>query len=547
MRKVTPAQVKKTLETHWDEGVREIGLSGRVPQKVLHELLATHIPDDISSFDFRYVGRGRSKSDALMLIVTRKERTTKSVIKCGPIPELNVEKRKWRFVQHLEIRPTRLAGRATVDGFTSVQYSLASGDESALTFADALLNEHYSVADLDRILRRTFDALYQWNGKFRPSSKHPFQFPWREQALEKIQQELISHESTFGAAQITRLCNLTNLTLPNNWLRTTLLSHRAICHGDLNTGNLLVGVDKERHISPCLIDFTWVTSKFAPSLDYAKLERDIRVRCLRKADNEPTRYSEALEVLDNSLVSESPATARFASPAVIKCIHAINTIRSQYNAKFPTDEDRMLAGTEYLFHLLCWMLSYFDASEYTGLQDDHQREIIKSSLRVYDLLDNATDEIRRPARPLVHPVVEFASPMAPEIVGPTAPDDTKFNLSLSRESGWRHRILLGLFFLIIVGVALILTVWKPSHPDAVMHGVLKDISGKPLPHVTIGLAAFPSEAVTTSPLGEFSLPAHAQAGQTVRLAIFNQQTELTTDYWPVGDKVEVIGTTVRSK
>ncbi len=458
MPRITSTKVKNKIELNPDDGVREIGRNGRIPAAILYELLASHIPDAVSDFDFRYVGRGRSDSEILMLIVAQKERITKSVIKCGPAVELNAEKRKWRIVKHLDrnIYPTRTPGRKQINGFTSVEYSLASGSEEALTFADALLSSEFSQFELDGIIKKVFDALYRGNQP-HSRSRHPFSFPWRGDALNKIRQELIDQKFDHGES-VEKLIAFTN-RVPSNWIRTSLTSHRAFCHGDLNAGNLLIGVGRDRSISPCLIDFTWLTSRFAPSLDYAKLERDIRLRCLKIAENKLSKYSEILCSLDESFDSESANKNVRSTHATAKCIHAINTIRQEFKNKFPVDKE--LANVEYIFHLLCWILTFSVTPEYEKLERPYRIEIIKSALRLYGILERKLIAFRAPAT---------SSSDAEEFHWSNVAQSGQFN-ECSRRKNWFQHLqsdLKGITKWAVIGVALLgvfIVLERPFHKN----------------------------------------------------------------------------------
>jgi hypothetical protein len=634
---ISADHVKKALN---DNESRVQGIAqGRVKFDILVNLILKQIRvTDPRGFHFRHIGTGKSNSEVLLLVETP---GGLRVIKCGPLKEIETEYRHF----DTDLKPPALAlrmsdqfrpGEFTMRGPDDIEHTHAAASSrvvgdctSVETLRSALKNPAFTLSDILTAFDSLGTELADWQRcSTEPtiSPKLPFgQFPWLEESKENILSALDAYQMRTGCAISSKLREL--ITNPENpperWLdqlKGVKTNRVGVCHGDLNSQNVLIGTTSSSPVRAFVIDFFWASEgKYSPALDWAKLERDVKLRGLTDAtDTNPELFTTHLCLLNINL--RSGDFEKGDDTHIGKCIGLISKIRQQYSEEFRGPGSRI----EYLYYLLCWHLAYLNTEEFHAITEngDSARAdaFVKSAIDTFQILDES--------------ITNFGSPKTITAISPAATADEEAHTI----NGSRKHIKTFVIFAVIAVVIgmLVLATWsyvpatqhqhrlfvhifdpngnpvqvqdveldcsvpcfiktingyweieipdgtlgkhrefvlrasvparflrgsstvpitdgtnsvdlKLSHPETFISGMLKDDTGKPLPHVRIGLATFPAEAVTTSPLGEFSFPAHAAPGESVRLSIYGQKIELITDFYQVGNQVEVTAVTLQNK
>jgi hypothetical protein len=262
---------EKLLSAH--PKVVDLAKNGRVPFETLCSLLFLHAPKH-EKYEFRYLGSGRSESEALLLV---QHPGRLRVVKVGPAQEIEQETSKLDLAKDLAraVRPSDFDPREVeVNGYRSISSSFATDSESAVTLESALLTGGYHSSHIEQVIKALIRPVFRWCNP-QIEVKSPFMFPWEEQGGHNICQAL----NVFGP-DVQSLLEVVNDRF--HFRDGTLKTFVGNCHGDLNVGNVIIGISPKKPVSPCLIDFTWASSgRFSPAHDWSKLERDIKLSVLR--------------------------------------------------------------------------------------------------------------------------------------------------------------------------------------------------------------------------------------------------------------------------
>lgn len=169
--------------------------------------------------------------------------------------------------------------------------------------------------------------------------------------------------------------------------RDSLLSKKCsigLCHGDLNCSNIVMLKSYSGDYSPKLIDFASVKGNRTQSLDWAKVERDIKLRSLRDHINDPDEFRMMLEKIDTFCNKPESINFEDINPKISKLYISIIRIREQYckNVKNVSD----IPYLEYLINLFYHILAF-------NFRDDNdencqfQFAVLDSVLRTKNLID----------------------------------------------------------------------------------------------------------------------------------------------------------------
>lgn len=348
---------------------------GRVPFDTLCRLLALDAPSN-DNYEYRYLGRGRSQSEVLLLV---QKPGRLRVIKCGPSAEILKEYDARTLSLQLERRFRAgdfECSQEVIDGFRSMSSSFAADTDDATTLASALIDRNYRAPDIEGILTDLIPPVFRWSD-YQMRAATPIRFPWREQAGTAIRDTLSSFD-----APLQKLVEVIDGTY--KFQIGTLKTALGRCHGDLNVNNVLIGITPGYKPQPCLIDFTWAQEQCAPAHDWAKLERDIKLYVLRKSlRSDLETYNKLLELINHTALDSSLDYSGRPEDTDFKCITAIRTIRDTYLSEFKA-YDQPSAMADYLYRSLCWNLAYLDTDEYATASTLEQAAIVLSAKQVFD-------------------------------------------------------------------------------------------------------------------------------------------------------------------
>lgn len=145
-------------------------------------------------------------------------------------------------------------------------------------------------------------------------------------------------------------------------------------HGDFHSKNILAVLHKNR-LAPRVVDFHDVQQKESVARDWARLERDIKFRCLFQcAAGQHNRFVVLLDRLNQSLRASRIPSAFRDQPEEL-CASAVLAIRETYQENSCKISD--VPKSEYLHYLVCFELEtlcwdYFDQGD-----PAQQKEIVR--------------------------------------------------------------------------------------------------------------------------------------------------------------------------
>ena len=375
-------RIASAIENHKDSNVKKIsrGLSGGVP--VVAILLNPHISCD-EQFDLRYIAPGKSGAWVLLaMIAGKKPRVIKFGTKSVIEKEKNNYENKVRDSMPSDIIPDLRGDIECFGEYASIAYHWVGNYDNVLSFRDYFLKES-SCDKLIDIIDNLIQELFQWYQPKTGNSLPSDQWKWySDDITEKIEVKI--NEWDKGDEAKEKLLNVLNdQDLWRDKLPTTIECSNGVCHGDLNCSNIII-VQKEKSLSSKIIDFASVSDKMTPARDWAKMERDIKLRCLRDSNSDPTKYREFLEKIDTICNNPESLNAENNNLHIEKYYRSISFIRNKYCKNVEHCSD--MPYLEYLIYLFCHTLAFVTRDE---IKEDSQLQyaVLDSVLRTKDLID----------------------------------------------------------------------------------------------------------------------------------------------------------------
>ena len=256
----------------------------------------------------------------------------------------------------------------------------------------ALVDSKFTVKDITTVIRSMADAAFDWHCS-ELSAENRFGFPWEQQETQTILKRLDAiappgsrlgdiarHRAVFGRHQ-------------------TLKTFTATCHGDLNTENFIIGISSRGTLQPCLIDFSAATEGiYSPALDWARLERDVKLRWLREKVQDVGTYTTLIRNIDDPLPAGTfPIDGDETTTLThVKCMAAIRAIRKAYLRNFRGDSSKF-AEIDYVYNLLCWNLAYVDTEEFAEA-GGFQKVIVDIAADTLEILERLLSDREAPQR-----------------------------------------------------------------------------------------------------------------------------------------------------
>lgn len=421
-----------------DARLKQVGL-GDPDAAIMAQLLAG-VPGVSLNSSLRYLAPGRSGAKVVVLVDPE---NLPVVVKFGVKADIDREEsnyKKSHIEQRIapEMRPTLWQSFET-GGFAALVYSWAGARDQVTSFREFFRAARPEV--LEQVITRLMDGLFLWHNP-RKSSKLPFDlWQWDETILPQVLESIQAWNGQQESKQ-----KLTKALLEQTrWRDQLLTKHCSVgyCHGDLNCYNVVIS---KADSLPKIIDFASVLLENSPARDYAKLERDIKLRCLRDLIETPTEFVAALEQVDNSCSPGRNYAA--ADTAVTTASRTINTIRSRFRLRLTNLSD--IPSIEYLYFLFCWTLAYLSSEEGAKETKEVRDGIIDSAERILDLLDSEIIRIGEPDHGWVAPGVTIQEKSAAEIIGNLKPIKLSYRFRetvediyigrWTREPGWQATV-----------------------------------------------------------------------------------------------------------
>lgn len=409
-------QIRLKFEESRDPRVRELARAAPDAGEMAALLAAYEGAADPDSFEVRFLAPGRSGAKVFLLTHTV---NLPVVVKVGARVDVERELRNYRDYKvedtlPQELRPT-LRFNEELNDYALVVYTWAGGWDRVMSFRD-----FFASADPETVVRVTDSLMadmFRWHRTSR-SAGLPFdQWSWDGGTLAAVRTAV----ATWPAAEEAKLRVLAVLEEQHDWrdALATMRGSRAVCHGDLNCNNVLLS-ERAGVLSPKVIDFASVTAGSSPARDWAKFEREIKLRCMRELIPDPAEYVKALTLLDAQLGGGHGGVE--TDPRVAKVYRVVEEVRCNYEALTANISDIPLV--EYLYYLLCWALAYLANQDGLAEPVEVRNAILNSALRAIEQLD--VECSRRGKRV---EVVSKGTPAAP----PSASADFDYVRSLGGE------------------------------------------------------------------------------------------------------------------
>ncbi|MBL7204334.1 MAG: hypothetical protein ISS63_08375 [Desulfobacteraceae bacterium] len=391
--------IHNRILNHSDSRIRELGKDDP-DSKAMADLLETHIKGS-EAFDIRYLAPGRSGSK---VILVNFQNRLPIVIKFGRAEDIHREVKNFRTAKveeriPSEIRPSLSSMTKIVDIHASLAYSWAGGFDDVETFRSFFWKG--AIEDIRSILTFFMTKLFQWHD-IRKDTCLPFdQWEWEPpEVLAEIAQKVRTWAGKEKAEQGNRLVSI--LYDQQEWRDALVIKRcsKGICHGDMNCHNILIA-KIARGYTPKLIDFANVAFECSPARDWAKLEREIKMRCLRDKITSPKHFRALLADVDSRCNQEN--VLRNSDEKVTRAVETIKEIREEYTKQVYGASD--IPDIEYLYYLFCWTLAFLNNQDIDEAPKDVQNAVIDSAYRTVEMIDSQI----RPDNVLIYSSLEDTS------------------------------------------------------------------------------------------------------------------------------------------
>lgn len=373
----TARRLRLKFEESRDPRVKELA-SGEPDAGEMAALLAAYAgAADPESIDVRFLAPGRSGAKVFLITHIHK---LPVIVKVGARPNLEREVRNYSGFEleetlPQELRPT-LKYSGGSDDYALIVYSWAGGWERVKSFRDFFTDS--GAESVVRVTESLMADMFRWHRPTKAANLPFDQWSWDEMTLKTVRRAVDSWP--VGEEDKSRV--LAALEGQRRWrdALATKRGSRAVCHGDLNCNNILLAGTGGATL-PKLIDFASVTGSSSPARDWAKFEREVKIRCLRELIPDPAEYADALTRLDVlSDCSEYSGDHR-----VSKACQVIATVRRGYEERMSNISD--IPRIEYFYYLLCWTLAYLANQDGSDEPLVVRNAILKSALGIIERLD----------------------------------------------------------------------------------------------------------------------------------------------------------------
>ncbi len=384
-----PETVTSKLLAHHDERVVKLMTEGEPDLEISCSLLAQHITHD--DFDVRYLAPGRSGAKVLLLLQSGSLPTVVKLARADLIRKesLNYEK----FINgHMSgsIRPIDTGCPPAIGDFSSMRFSWVGEWSPVETLRSCVENAKIPAPDLRKCIVTLAGAMFDWSSPSKSVQSLAGRFRWFGNNRDKAVQELVAYENRKRKST----CELRAIISgKKDWDSLTLSQWSAgLCHGDLNFTNVLYTKQASGANELRVIDFASIEKDQCPARDWAKLERDLKLKLLQKCVPTPAAFAARLKEV-NAFLAESDTRQNWAFSQTALCVESISEIRQQYYQR--AESSSTSSKVEYLYFLLCWNLAYLLDDEYYTCDPIVKDAIIVSASDTLDALNLEISRIDR--------------------------------------------------------------------------------------------------------------------------------------------------------
>jgi tetratricopeptide (TPR) repeat protein len=282
------------------------------------------------------------------------------------------------------------------NGWAAICYLWAGGFDNVEQIKTSITRKELGLEDLSRPIITLMENIFNWY-IISATRQSPFGlWEWTDDADKRILATLknISEEETKPLIDFIKK--------KPDWgsrLGIMKISRAKRCHGDVNYCNILFS-GRPSACAARIIDFGSIKQNQCPAYDWAKFERDIRLKCIHDLYPSAADFSLALSIVDRCLEGDGslhplntlPNNMKVHSTEVEKIIWIILSVRKYYSALVSS-----ISGAprfEYLFFLLSWSLAYLDPVRYPH-DPSFIKAIIHTAISIYRQLESAIEEIGR--------------------------------------------------------------------------------------------------------------------------------------------------------
>lgn len=373
-------RIRAKFEDSRDERVRELALGEPGVEEISVLLAAYGDAADPANFNIRYLAPGRSGAKVFLL---NHVSHLPVVVKVGARADIEREARNYRVygVEETlspEVRPALKFHREGND-HALVVYSWAGGWEHVRSYRDYFVEAAPDA--LVQVTESLMADMFRWHRVGRAPDLPFDQWSWDNKTLEQIRRAV----ATWPETDEVKRRVLGVLEEQRDWrdALTTRRGSRAVCHGDLNCNNVLLA-ERGGIPFPKVIDFASVDGASSPARDWAKFEREVKLRCLRELIPDAAEYADALALMDEQL-ARGGVTDCGADARVAKTCQIVATVRRRYEDLTANTSD--IPRVEYLYYLMCWTLAYLANQDGQAEVPEVQNAILSSALNLIGQID----------------------------------------------------------------------------------------------------------------------------------------------------------------
>ncbi|MBS1803675.1 MAG: hypothetical protein JST28_09925 [Acidobacteria bacterium] len=410
--------IEKQLRQSEDPALRELSEQPLPGCAILARLIAPH--SDLKT-GIRYLRSGKSGAGVLLLLP---QNNLAKVVKFGPKELIAREFHNFNSVirQSLLWSLTEFVNDEALiqveESWASFAYRWVGGRYNVQQVLDLIVRSDINVSDITHPVEELIACAFAWykdQGLVSDVKPPSFSWNWSDGAKNNLLsilqgypaqcQELIRFVSDPFDSVLHEVGNA----------KFSLAGHT---HGDVNFRNVAFFGQKQSRLNCCLIDFERLTGEACPARDWAKLERDLRFKCLRAIFPDPHRCVEMMKSINNCLEGGTlPSLDGIEVQErsnILKILGTISAIRSAYI--FESEHFSDLPFTEYLWLLLYWWLALLidttielDEATQSGIVEISRT--LLSQLR-QSILDKKLKEIPKSLLTLLNDAEDMKAPLS---------------------------------------------------------------------------------------------------------------------------------------
>lgn len=357
------------------------------PFQVTAEILLPHIPD--RNLTLRYLGGGHTKAKVLLL---RPEGRAPLVAKIGPVSAIAEQNRHLSEQLPFFVRPQRIGEDVVTSDhkYASFAYSWAGGYGSAPQLREAINDEAISIESLVASVVSLMMSMMEWSAPSPVKNQSIFDlWDWERERedLPTIRHNLRSVCDETNVGIIEAIENIIDYKTP--WVHHVPVLPTIIgtCHGDLNSRNIVV-IGPRQNLNSVLIDLSDIKQQ-NPAYDWARIERDIKLLCLRDKYSDPETYAAKLRELNRILDSKTPGRCPKELERYVCLIQGVRETYKLYGGRW--------ANIDYRYMLLCWNIAYLNSRQWQSETSPIAKlAIIESAHHALGAVDALVMESRNP-------------------------------------------------------------------------------------------------------------------------------------------------------